>query len=280
MLGVCSLFIPASSPRMINTGLSLRPSSLIFDLEDAVSPDEKDAARELLRYALPLFADKTVAIRINAMDGCWREDLELAKDPAVKVVVVPKAEEGSLAAVDAGLEVMGCQAGIAALIESAVSLESLDRIVRVSSRLTDLLLGAEDYCLDMGIERTVSGEEIFFARAQLCNAAHAHGLEALDTPFPGTQDDSALDNDTRLAKRLGFTGKLAINPHQIATIQRVFMPTEAALDWARQVVAATSDPANKGKGAIALHGKMIDRPVLKRAERTLALGQSLGEWES
>jgi citrate lyase subunit beta/citryl-CoA lyase len=263
---------------MVIAGLSLRPDSLIFDLEDAVSIDEKDSARELLRCALPMFAGKNVAVRINAVDACWEEDLQLACDPAVKYIVVPKADAQTIATVDAGLNRIGCEAKIAALIESPSSLEDLGNIVHASPRLSALLLGGEDFCLNMGIERTVGGEEIFYARTRICNVAHAYDLEVLDTPFSGTDNSTELEIDTRRAKNLGFTGKLAINPHQISTIQRIFLPTEEELQWAQTVVAAAEDPANKGKGAFSVQGKMVDLPVIKRAERALALGQSKGEW--
>lgn len=278
MLSVCSLFIPASAPGMIQAGLSLRPDSLIFDLEDAVSLEEKDAARELLRSALPLFKGKNVAVRINSMDGCWKEDLNLACSPVIRTIVVPKADAKAIATIDAALQDIGGEAHIAALIESASSLENLPAIVESSPRLSALLLGGEDYCLDMGIERSIAGEEIFYARTRICTMAHAHNLEVLDTPFPGTDNFGDLENDTRRAKSLGFTGKLAINPHQITTIQKIFRPSEEELLWARTVVAAASDPANKGKGAFSVKGKMIDRPVIKRAERTVALAQSQGDW--
>jgi citrate lyase subunit beta/citryl-CoA lyase len=278
MLSVCSLFIPASSAGMVVAGLSLHPDSLIFDLEDAVSLEEKDAARELLRYALPLFEGKNVAVRINAMDGCWEEDLQLAYNPVVKHIVVPKADAQTIAAIDSGLGKIGCDAKIAALIESPSSLENLDTIVQASPRLSALLLGGEDFCLSMGIERSVAGEEIFYARTRICSIAHANDLEVLDTPFPETDNSIDLEIDTRRAKNLGFTGKLAISPHQIATIQRIFLPTEEDLQWAQIVVAAAADPANKGKGAFSVQGKMVDLPVIKRAERALALGQSQGDW--
>ena len=261
---------------MINAGLSLQPDSLIFDLEDAVHPDEKDAARSLLQQALPLFSEQNVAVRINCSEGCWREDLELVKNHDVKMIVVPKAQADFLEEIHILLDSWNCSTKIAALIESASSLENLEKIILSTPRVFALLLGAEDYCLDMGIERSVSGEEILYARSRVCNKAHAFGLEALDTPFVGIADNEALQQDAALAKRLGFTGKLSINPHQIHIIQQTFRPTEEEITWAKRVIELVSDPANKAKGAISLDNKMIDLPIIKRAEKTLALHAAQG----
>lgn len=277
MLGVCSLFIPASAPRMINAGLSLPADSLILDLEDAVSPTEKDSARELLRHALPLLAGRTVAVRINGADGCWQEDLELFRHPGADVVVAPKAAADFLARVGDRLDAFGSPARVAALVETAAGVEDLPAIARSCGRLTSLLFGGEDYSLDLGVSRTPEGEEIRYARARISNTAHAHGLEALDTPFVVTNDDAALEQDARRARNLGFTGKLAINPNQVPIIRRAFAPSRKELDWAERVVRAAEDPANRGKGAIALDGKMIDEPIVKRA-RLMLSRRNAQEW--
>jgi len=262
---------------MVNAGLSLPVDSLIFDLEDAVSPSEKDSARELLRHALPLFAGRTVAVRINGNDGCWEEDLELFRGSGADVVVAPKAEAFFLAELSVRLDEFGSKAGLAALIETTYAVESLPDIATCSDRLTSLLFGGEDYSLDLGVERTLAGEEIQYARARISNTAHAHGLEALDTPFVATGDDAALEQDARHARSLGFTGKLSINPNQVRTIRRAFAPSREELEWAGRVVRAAEDPANRGKGAIALDNKMIDEPIVKRA-RLMLSRRNVQEW--
>ena len=215
MLGICSLFIPASAPRMINAGLSLQADSLIFDLEDAVHAEEKDAARILLFHALPLFRGRNIAVRINAEEGCWMEDLEVLRGGLVRTVVVPKARAGFLKELSRILDSMGLGTEIAALIESARSLEEIGEIACATARLTSLLLGGEDYCLDLGTERTRAGNEIFHARTRLVNAASAYHLESLDTPFADAGDAEGLQSDAELARSLGFTGKLSISPLQI-----------------------------------------------------------------
>ena len=276
MLGVCSLFIPASEPRMINASLSLQADTLIFDLEDAVHMDEKDSARILLLHALPIFQGRNAAVRINSVDTIWRDDLEVFRTGLVQTVVVPKANPESVKRVSEALNEMHSDADIAALIESAESLEQLNDIIKASNRMTSLLLGGEDYSLDLGVERTRRGEEIFYARVRIVTAAAANQLEAIDTPFSDAKDTEGLIIDTKYAKSLGFTGKLAINPLQVAPIQTTFYPSELELNWAEMVIRATNLQENQGKGAFSLHGKMIDLPIIRRAEKTIARAEKRG----
>lgn len=269
MLGICSLFVPASAPRMINASFCSQADSLIFDLEDAVHLEQKDSARMLLSQALPLFAGKNLAIRINGSDGCWREDLELLRLGVVKNIIVPKATSEHLHRIAAVLDELHAEVDVAALIECTQSLAELDQIA-ASPRVTGLLMGGEDYSLDLGVERTREGSEILYARMKIANTAAAYHLEALDTPFSDVTDQEGLLWDCRYAKGLGFTGKLCINPLQTASIQSVFRPNAQEVDWARRVLQAVRLPENSGKGAFSLDGKMVDLPVIRRAEKTLA----------
>lgn len=275
MLGVCSLFIPASAPRMINASFSMKADSLIFDLEDAVHVEEKDSARMILAYALPLFKNRNIAIRINCSTSCWREDLELLRTGIVHNIIVPKAKADHIKDISDALDSMGVNADIAALIESTESLEELSQIAKSSPRVTGLLMGGEDYSLDLGTERSKAGNEILYARIKIANVASAYHLESLDTPFSDTNDMEGLERDAAYAKGLGFTGKLAINPLQVPVIQKVFYPSEKEVTWAKRIMEAVQRPENKGKGAFSLDGKMIDLPVIKRAEKTMARAESI-----
>lgn len=272
MIGVCGLFVPASSPKMINKSMSTKVDTLIFDLEDAVSIDEKDSARELLLQALPLFKERNIAVRINGDTGCWEEDIEILRGGYVDTVIIPKARATHIKKVSAILDDMGVNTKIAVIIESADSLEELSDIAKSSIRLTSLLMGAEDYSLDLGVERTKEGYEVLYPRMKLANVAAAYHIEALDTPFADTKNIDGLRADAIFAKGLGFTGKLAIHPQQISTIEDIFYPTEKEIEWAKLVLEAVAAPENKGKGAFALQGKMIDLPIIKRAQKTLDRG--------
>jgi len=265
---------------MINASFTFSANSLIFDLEDSVSLEEKDSARILLQEALPLLSELTdthIAIRINSEDELWQEDLELLRTNLVQTVVIPKAKTNRLKEIAAKLDQMNIDTRIAAIIEDTQSLEELSHIATATSRITSLLLGAEDFSFDLGVERTMEGEEIRYARMRIANAAAAHGLEALDTPYVDTKDFEGLAQEARYVKGLGFTGKLAISPLQIEIIQSIFNPTEHELRWAALVVEAANLPENQGKGAFSLHGKMVDLPVIRRAEKILARSAGKGE---
>jgi citrate lyase subunit beta/citryl-CoA lyase len=254
---------------MINASFSVEADSLIFDLEDAVHISEKDSARILLRNALPLFNGRNIAIRINANDDYWMEDLELFRLGIAHNVVVPKARAEQIKQISALLDDMNADVDIEALIESADSLEELSEICRASKRVRGLLMGGEDYSLDLGVERTRKGDEILFARTKIANVARAYDLESLDTPFSDVQDEDGLMQDAKFAKGIGYTGKLSINPLQVKGIQKVFRPEDKEIKWAQKILDAAGMPENVGLGAFSLDGKMIDLPVIKRAEKTI-----------
>ena len=137
-------------------------------------------------------------------------------------------------------------------------------------------MGAEDLTSDLRCARTKKGDEIAYARSRILYAARAAGVEAYDSPFTDVEDMEGLRRDTELAKRLGFSGKAAVNPRQVECINEVFSPTQQEIDYARDVVAAAEAAAAEGKGVISLRGKMIDAPILNRAKTVLQMARALG----
>ena len=269
MLGICALFVPSSSPRMINAALSSEADTIIFDLEDAVHISEKDSARIVLSYALPLFADRNTCVRINADGGCYEEDLELFRSGLIKNVIIPKAMPEHTKKVSCILDQMNADTDIAVLIETPESLEALREIIASSKRISSILMGGEDYSLELGTERTPGGDEILYPRIKIANMAKAYELESLDTPYADVQNIPGLIKDCEYAKGLGFTGKLAINPLQTGEIQRIFRPSDKEVRWAKRVIEAAALPDNAGKGAFSLDGNMIDLPIIKKAQKIL-----------
>ena len=160
--------------------------------------------------------------------------------------------------------------GILALIETALGVENAFSIASASPRVQALFLGAEDLSADLHCKRTKEGTEILYARTRLVMAARAAGIDVYDTPFTDVDDDEGLCADAALAKSLGFTGKAAISPRHLGNINRCFSPTQAEVDHANEVLAALEEGKRQGRGAVALHGKMIDAPIAARAKRTLA----------
>ncbi len=283
------LFLPGNNPNMLANGDILGADGIIFDLEDAVAPDEKDAARILVRNCLKqMHLDSvTSIIRINSLgpDGYWKEDLDELIPCLPDMILVPKVNgPGEIHIVSeyiAGLEkAEGLETGsvkLMPLIETALGVEHAFEIASADRRVAALFLGAEDLTADMRCQRTVEGKEIFYARSRVVLAARAAGIEAIDTPFTDINDTEGNYKDAVFAKSLGFSGKANISPRHVKAVNQVFTPTPEEIEYAHEVLAAIRMAEEQGKGAISLYGKMIDKPIVLRAEQILAMEASLGE---
>lgn len=281
------LFFPGNNPNMLINAGCLGADAVIFDLEDAVSPAEKDAARILVRNTLrhielPLCER---IVRINSVDTeYWQKDLLAVMPEKPDIILLPKVNTPADAlAVDEfmtetekslGLEVGGIK--LMPLIETALGVESSFLIASATKRICALFLGAEDLSADLCCKRTKEGREIEYARTRLIVAARAAGVEVYDTPFTDVNDDEGIVADARLARALGFSGKAAISPRHVDAINTAFSPTDAEISYAYEVLEAIAEAKAQGKGAIALHGKMIDAPIVTRAEKTIAAAEALG----
>jgi len=269
-----ALYVPGSSPRMVEKSRSLSADVVIFDLEDAVSESEKDAARR--RVADELVGPGTVRrwVRVNAGDSPEHvHDLDVILPAVPDAIVLPKADAESVAALDARLDGLAGPASrtpVVALVETSRGLLEIAALCRASRRLIGLQLGAEDLTAEMQVERTADGEEIRFARHRLALAAHAHGLMAIDTPNLAIGDEEALRRDIAVARSCGMTAKSCIHPSQLDVAAAAFRPSEDDVAWAERVLAAAARAADENKGAIALDNQMIDAPVIARARRILA----------
>lgn len=279
------LFIPGNNPGMLQNAGILGADSIIFDLEDAVSLQEKDSARILVSKAIREvdFGNCEVVVRINPLNSPYgRADLEAIAAARPDTIIIPKAdaEQIQLAAVmlDALESVNEIKSGMTKLIpliESAYGLETIAEVIRSSSRNVAILFGGEDYTADMGVRRSKAGEEIFYARNRVATACKAFALDAIDTPFTDVDDLSGLSEDTLKARDLGFTGKAAINPRQVDAIHRAFAPQTQEIDYALRVIEAKLIAEKEGKGVFSLDGKMVDAPIINRATQTLELAKLL-----
>ena len=281
------LFLPGNNPNMLINGNCLGADAVIFDLEDAVSPDEKDAARILVRNTMRYmdFRGCEIIVRINSIDTpYWRKDIDAILPYKPGLILLPKT--GSAADVLAAdqyitqmEEKLGMEAGtvgLMPLIETAMGVENAFAIASATDRVKALFLCAEDLTADLQCKRTKEGREIEYARTRLVMAARAAGVDVYDTPFTDVNDDEGIEIDANLAKSLGFSGKASISPRHVDVINRVFSPTMAEIDYAYEVMEAIELAKKQGKGAIALRGKMIDAPIVTRAQRTIAMAQALG----
>lgn len=277
------LFIPGNNPGMLQNGGVFEADAVILDLEDAVAPGEKDAARLLVSHALRAvnYGPSEKVVRINTLDTYGQQDIRAIVPCQPDALLVPKVQgpediQAALALMAAAERPGQPEVKIIALIETPRGLAEAFRIAAASPRIKALALGAEDYTAAIGAQRTKEGSEIIAARAGIVNAAAAAGIQAIDTPYTDVNDDEGLLKDTRLAKQLGFKGKLTINPRQIDVIHSVFNPGEAEIRWAERVLAAIRQAEAEGSGVASLDGKMVDAPIVQRAERTLHLARMLG----
>jgi citrate lyase subunit beta/citryl-CoA lyase len=280
------LFIPGNNPGMLQNGGVFGADSVILDLEDAVAPMEKDAARFLVAHALRTvdYGCSETVIRINPLDTFAAADIKAIVPCCPDAILVPKVESAAdihqVISMIAAAEKPGqTPVKIIALLETPCGIVEAYNIAKSDPRVVALALGAEDYTAGLGAMRTKEGTEIFTARTVLINAAAAAGIQSIDTPYTDANDEEGLLADTELAKRLGFKGKLSINPRQIDVIHNVFSPSLSDIDWAQQVIHAIRKAESEGSGVASLNGKMVDLPIVNRAERILHLAQLLGLME-
>ncbi|MBQ7255835.1 MAG: citrate lyase subunit beta [Oscillospiraceae bacterium] len=278
------MFVPGNNPGMIRDVHIYPADSIMFDLEDSVAYTEKDTARLLVYNALKTlnFGNKEIVVRINDLSsGLGVMDLEAIVPAGVHVVRLPKTDsaqdvidcEKEIARIERkhGIEVGST--GMMAAIESANGVLNAREIAHASDRLIGIALGAEDYVTDLKTTRA-DGIELLFARSMILNAARSAGIAALDTVYSDVNNEEGFIAEATLIKKLGFDGKSVINPRQIAPLHKVFMPSEKDLNKAYAIMEAIEDAKKRGSGVASLKGKMIDKPVVLRAQRLIALHEA------
>ena len=281
------LFLPGNTPNIIVNGEILGADAVILDLEDAVAPAEKDSARILVRNAIKLmgFGRCEVIVRINAIDTAyWQKDLDAIIPVRPSLIMPPKTScAADVLAVDAYItqleEKLGIEngsVGLIPLIETALGVENAYQIASACKRVKAIFLGGEDLTADLRCKRTKEGHEIAYARSRMVVAARAAGVEVYDTPFTDVNDDEGIYTDAQYAKSLGFTGKSAISPRHVKAINEVFSPSMKDIDYAYEVMEAIRIGKEQGKGAVSLRGKMIDAPIVARAQQTIDAAIALG----
>lgn len=264
------LFAPATKPDRFARAMASGADAVVFDLEDSVEASRKADARNALSAFLSHRTDAITLrlVRINAFGSPWLEDdLACVESLTIDGVVLPKAE--TPAAVE---EVARRVASLPffPLLETARGILNALSIASVAATVPALLFGAEDLTAEVGVPRTVDGEELLFARSQVILAATAARAEAIDAVFTdiGATDD--LRRDARRARALGFGGKMAIHPDQVSVINEVFSPSDDEIDRARRIVDASDAATVRGEGVLRLDDRMVDAPVVLRARRVLA----------
>ncbi|HEP7509334.1 TPA: citrate (pro-3S)-lyase subunit beta [Streptococcus pyogenes] len=280
------MFVPGANAAMLRDAPLFGADSVMFDLEDSVSLKEKDTSRALVHFALKTFDYSSVetVVRVNGLDSCGALDIEAVVLAGVNVIRLPKTETAQdIVDVEAVIERVERENGIEvgstrmmAAIESAEGVLNAREIAKASKRLIGIALGAEDYVTNMKTRRYPDGQELFFARSMILHAARAAGIAAIDTVYSDVNNTEGFQNEVRMIKQLGFDGKSVINPRQIPLVNEIYTPTEKEIDHAKQVIWAIREAESKGSGVISLNGKMVDKPIVERAERVIALATAAG----
>jgi len=270
-LGFCSnfLFVPGTRPDRFSKALDSSASSVILDLEDAVAAEDKETARNEIQAAWPSFTaeqKKRLIIRSNSPGSeFYSADLILAQKLDVACLLIPKSESADEMN---GAALVLPNTAIIPMIETAVGLNRLSEIA-TANQVIRLALGNLDLQADLGMICDPQETELQTARFQIVLASRvAQIAPPIDGVTPSTDDVARIQDDAKRAKRMGFGGKLCIHPKQVSIVKAAFMPSEEELVWAKRVIEA--DKASKG-GAVKLDGRMIDRPVVLLAQRTIAI---------
>jgi citrate lyase beta subunit len=288
------LFMPGDSRRKIEKGAGLGVDSIIMDLEDAIALNNKDVARASVAQALREvdFGRTEKLVRTNMIIQGWiyLQDILETVSARPDGYVLPKIEDPDqiahiasiLTEAERDLGIENNTIRLIAIIETAKGIINLKDIAQASPRLDALIFGAEDLAGDIGATRTPAGWEVFYARSAVVTHAKAFGLQAIDTVFIDlTAPPEDITVETRLALKMGYTGKLAIHPKQVEPIQAVFTPTPDAVTSAQRLINAHNAQQAQGTGVFEYEGKMVDMPMVRAAmsivERARACGPVLDQ---
>ena len=281
------LYIPGNNPGMIQNCAIYGSDGVLLDLEDSISISEKDSARKLVKHALRTldFGAVERVVRINGRDTpFFEDDLEEIVPAAPDAVRIPKIDSPEdVRAADkiiARLEhEHGMKPGsvrIHAMLETARAIVNAPSIAASSPRILGLTIGGQDLAADLGIKATREGLELLYAKSAVILAAKANGLLAFDTVYTDINNPEGLREQAAMSVSLGFSGKAAIHPSQIAIIHEAFSPDEKEVRKAERIVRGAREAEERGLGVVAVDGRMVDAPVVAQAMRTLELARLAG----
>lgn len=273
------LFTPANNAGNVMNADALEADRIVLDLEDAVSPMEKDAARILARYALMnMHYKKETIVRINSTGTpFWKDDIQEIVPAHPDFLMLPKINSAKdirqldqfVGEVEESCSMRVGTVKFIALIETALGIENAYEIATSSDRMAALFLGAGDLAADLQLIRTAASDEINYHRNRVVVAARAAGVDAYDTPYMQVYDFEGAARDASFARKLGFTGKAAIYPEHAELFNQIFSPSEAEIEYASGVIEALREGEKQGKGVITYNGDMIDAPMVSRARQIM-----------
>lgn len=284
------LYVPGNNPGMVRDAHIYGSDAIMFDLEDSVSPAEKDSARSLVYNALTTidYGGRETVVRVNGLDTTFgSEDFKAVVAASPNLIRLPKTEtsrdvieaDNLITELEVHYGMAHHSIGLMAAIESALGIINAYSIATASSRLVGIAIGAEDFVTDLKTARSDTGMELLTARSLLVYAARAAGIAALDTVYSDVNNEDGFRKEVAFIKQLGFDGKSVINPRQIEPTHEIFTPTAKEVSQARRILEAMVEAEQMHSGVISLDGKMIDKPVVERARRVIDLYNASQEWD-
>ncbi len=279
------LYMPGSNARALEKAKSLPADALILDLEDAVAPEAKEAARTQVCEAVTAggYGHRELVIRINGLDTPWgAADLAAAAAAGPDAVLLPKPGVGAdIRRATQALAKAGAsdKTRLWAMIETPLAILNVADIAAASrqagARLACLVMGTNDLIKETRADLSVNRRPALYWLSATVTAARAYGLEVLDGVYNNFRDADGLRRECVHGRRLGFDGKTLIHPDQVATANEVFAPSEADVALARKIIAAFDRPENEGKGVITVEGRMVELLHAEMARRTVAIAEAI-----
>ena len=285
------LILPVNKPRFVEKAYLRGADGVMLDLEDAVPPAEKATARKMVKDSIPLVkrGGGDALVRVNNEPSLLALDVEASVHPGLDVIVLPKTESAEdIRALEAQIETLENerkiepgQVKISVLIETPGALLKARDIARASPRVESMGLGNEDYRMELGVEASPDGMEIFFPLAFVVTVCKAAGISprGILGSIAGFRDLEGFEQAVTRARQLGCEGASCIHPDQVKVLNRVFSPDPEKVDYARRVVEAFEEGVKQGTASVNLDGKMVDTPVYERAKRLMTFADAVAELE-
>ncbi|WP_326567487.1 CoA ester lyase [Amycolatopsis rhabdoformis] len=274
------LYMPGANERALEKAKSLPADALILDLEDAVAPDAKEAARDRVCAALGDYGSREVAIRVNGLDTEWHDaDLRAAAAAGPAAVVVPKVNSATeVHNIERALELGGAPAStkIWAMLETPIAILRAAEIAAASERLTVLVLGTNDLAKELHASFVPGRAPLLAALSAAVLAARATGKLVLDGVYNDVRDAAGFETECRQARDFGFDGKTLIHPAQVEPCNRIFAPSADEIDHARRVITAFDEARAAGRGVVTVDGRMVENLHVEQAQAVLAMAEAVG----
>jgi citrate lyase subunit beta/citryl-CoA lyase len=275
------LYMPGANERALEKAKGIPADALIFDLEDAVSPDAKPEARDRVCAAASAggYGLREVVIRVNGLDTEWgADDLAAAATSGAAAVLVPKIDgPADIAEIERRLDAAGAPADIRiwAMLETPAGIFAAREIAAASDRLVVLVMGTNDIAKELHAEHVPGRQPMLFALQQCLLAARLAGKVILDGVYNDIKDEAGFEAECIQGRQLGFDGKTLIHPTQVEPCNRVFAPSPTEVEQAREIIEAFQAAEAAGKGVVSVNGRMIENLHVENARRALALDEAI-----